>query len=700
MKQTALIFTVLQLVIIQSFGQVKFERNYDVLVKNQNDTLSRAWEGGINNIFVNECSFDNNPEKDLFIFDKANQKTFLLLNQERVYQPINLNISIKKWLLLRDFNCDGELDIFTGTTGGIRVYKNTGNWEFSLEYLTLQTELPSGHTNLYVANTDVPAIEDIDGDGDLDILAFNINGEFVDYHRNLAIENTGDCGLDMKLNDNCWGRFKEDALDSQIKLNQSCSAVESNRSGGVHAGSTITAVDFNKNNIWDILIGDISSNNMIHLNNGGTSLIANITEVDSLFPKYNTPANINIFPYASYVDVNNDNKKDLIITSTDDLGGDNKSVLFYKNIGMTMDTVSFESSVFLIDEMIDIGSNSMPVPCDENQDGLTDFILGTSGETINGSTAGKLMLFRNIGSINTPKFELVNSDYLEFSLSSEYFLSPAIGDIDQDGDDDLIIGLENGKLLYYNNIAGNGNNYDFLLADANFEGIDVGSRAIPQLAYIDADDKLDLLIGAGDGTITYFPNEEQSANGFDYSLEFPDFGNINMQDFNNGYFFGNAAPWFANIDGTDYLFVGGESGKIELYEVDVQNPTSTFNKLNSDYDNIFNGTNAVPRIVELGNNLSYPELILGNRSGGLAFYFGAPPGNSTNNSQNKIEYIIAKNQIELESNFEHLRLYDVQGKVVASSSGKAIPLPPSNGVYILWASSQNSIKTNTVVLIR
>ncbi len=32
---------------------------------------------------------------------------------------------VLNWILLRDFNCDGQKDIFTGDIFGMKVYKNT-----------------------------------------------------------------------------------------------------------------------------------------------------------------------------------------------------------------------------------------------------------------------------------------------------------------------------------------------------------------------------------------------------------------------------------------------------------------------------------------------------------------------------------------------------------------------------------------------
>ena len=273
--------------------------------------------------------------------------------------------------------------------------------------------------------------------------------------------------LKFKLNTTCWGEFTENALTNAIDLNQSCVSVNKKETSknGLHAGSTITTLDQNKDGDIEIIVGDIAFNNLTYLNNGGSINNASINQLDNNFPSYSNSVNINVFPYASYVDVDFDGKKDLISVSNNATSGDNKKVVLHKNIGTVQDTFSFESDKFLINEMLDFGAGAYPVLIDENQDGLLDIIVGNSGENTNGNSIGKIALLRNTGSIGSPSFELITDDYIGLSNNSLAYIFPTTGDIDGDGDDDLFIGLESGKIAYYNNTAGAGNPCNFVLAD-------------------------------------------------------------------------------------------------------------------------------------------------------------------------------------------------------------------------------------------
>lgn len=80
-------------------------------------------------------------------------------------------------------------------------------------YSNYQPDSPTpSMVNLYVSSIDIPAIEDVDGDGDLDIITFSILGSQVEYHKNLSMERYGDCdSLDYELRNKCWGFFTEGA---------------------------------------------------------------------------------------------------------------------------------------------------------------------------------------------------------------------------------------------------------------------------------------------------------------------------------------------------------------------------------------------------------------------------------------------------------------------------------------------------------
>ena len=74
------------------------------------------------------------------------------------------------------------MDIFTSNLNGIRIYRNTSTPEDGLQFEEATKLLYSfqdpNFINLETNATDIPSLDDIDGDGDLDILCFGMSGGF------------------------------------------------------------------------------------------------------------------------------------------------------------------------------------------------------------------------------------------------------------------------------------------------------------------------------------------------------------------------------------------------------------------------------------------------------------------------------------------------------------------------------------------
>src|SRR5690606_5985857 len=121
--------------------------------------------------------------------DRMANKVITFLNEGNTYRyaPEFEELfpdEITNWLLLRDYNCDGRKDIFTGHALGIQVYTNVttpGNhltWEPFFFYSgpsnpkspVILTQGFTSKINLQIQYDDLPAISDIDNDGDLDIM--------------------------------------------------------------------------------------------------------------------------------------------------------------------------------------------------------------------------------------------------------------------------------------------------------------------------------------------------------------------------------------------------------------------------------------------------------------------------------------------------------------------------------------------------
>ena len=86
---------------------------------------------------------------------------------------------------------------------------------------------------------------------------------------------------------------------------------------------------------------------------------SHIMSMDSLFPVYNQAVDLQLFPAAFFLDVNNDQKKDMLVsTNSNGYLANSKyydNMLYYENVGINQEVFSYRFNDFLQSEVIDIG---------------------------------------------------------------------------------------------------------------------------------------------------------------------------------------------------------------------------------------------------------------------------------------------------------------------------------------------------------
>ena len=125
-----------------------------------------------------------------------------------------------------------------------------------------------------------------------------------------------------------------------------------------------------------------------------------------------------------------------------------------------------------------------------------------------GESNGTFLYYKNTGTATAPAFAQQSGAGNPFGMDVGGNSSPALGDVDGDGDLDLVVGQSTGTVKYFEN-TGTVTAAAFVerTGTANpFNGIDIGVRSTATLADIDRDGDADLVIGSLDGGFTLVKN--------------------------------------------------------------------------------------------------------------------------------------------------------------------------------------------------
>ena len=633
-----------------------------------NNQLKDPWVGGHNFAQFSTTDLNFDGIKDLVVFDRsgggqydkittyinagtANQVSYKHAPQYEKKFPF-----VHDWMFLVDYNCDGKEDILTYYAGDFSAYKNissSGNLQFTLEYQIVKSVYyPSTYIPLYVSPTDLPSFVDVDNDGDLDVITFQISGSQVEYHRNFAMENFSRCDTLVYYQEcTCWGQFTQSTTSNVITLHgctplSSCPGPTQNDGSNAerqvynvypqHSGNCIACLDLDGDGDKDMINGGTGACNLNQTINGGSALSADMVTLDPNYPSTDVSVNQQMWPCPFHVDVNNDGKRDLLVSpNAPNVSENATSIIYYKNMGTdAAPNFVFQQDDLLQDGQIDIGEGSYPVLFDIDADGLTDILIGNYQKIVGpgclgGTKTTAVTAYRNTGTALFPKFKYYSGDYANLltALTGETNLMMTFGDLDGDGDADMIVGDENGKLHQFQNTAGSGNpavfvqQMPYFILDDQSVTIDVGASAAPQLFDMDNDNLLDLVVGQRSGQLYYYHNEGTTSAPI-FKLITNTFGGVDMQP--NGCCTGYSTPFLFTDSGSTEMFVGSEQGFIYHYINIDGNLAGTFTKL----DSLFAGPNEVWEGMRVAlsckdmNNDGLMDMVVGNYRGGLAYYKG------------------------------------------------------------------------------
>ena len=266
---------------------------------------------------------------------------------------------------------------------------------------TLTSTNPFGLSDVRTAAS--PTFVDIDGDGDLDALSGNGDGDIL-FFRNTETVNSPVFAA---------------AVFNPFGLTD------------VSYSASPSFVDIDNDGDLDAFVGEFTGSIFFSRNIGTTSNPVFAAATINPFGLID----VGDFVSPVFVDIDNDGDLDAFV------GGYQGNTLFFRNTGTASNPVFATASTNPFG-LTDVGIAASPSFVDIDGDGDLDALIGNS--------VGNTLFFRNNGTVSNPVFAAASTN--PFGLSKVgYSASPAFVDIDADGDLDAFVGEFSGNTRYFVN---------------------------------------------------------------------------------------------------------------------------------------------------------------------------------------------------------------------------------------------------------
>lgn len=554
--------------------------------------------GGFNVPRPQWMDIDGDGDLDLFVQERSGQVIFL---ESQGTSPAHryvwrtdrfAGLDVGEWYRFADVDLDGDKDLLTERRfSHIRFFRNDGRADAPRFTLVADTVRDTAGKPVFSDRQNIPNVSDIDCDGLPDLFIGKLDGTVSRYEA---------AGSDGRLEPGQDGAPRFQLLADRFEDIEIVAQF-----GTLHGANTLVLTDVDDDGDEDLFWGDFFEPGLLFIENTGSCSRPVLSGQPRPFPP-DDPLSTSGYNAPTFGDVDGDGDRDLLIGV---LGGAyNPNLTSADNLVFLEQLADgrFEKTTDRYVSQIDVGSESIPALADLDGDGDLDLFLankidpddlqssriyefrneGTGAapsfrlhdpleirglyhyapafadldadgdlDLVLGSWKSHVAYYLNEGSPTAPRLVLADSAMVTLTRGSNS--TPALADIDADGDLDLFVGEASGALNFYRN-QGTPERHDFVLESDEFQGIDPGRRSYPVLVDADADGDLDLVMGTETGRLAFFRNQG--------TVQTPDFIAADEIDLDLQAF---SAPAFSDLndDGLVEMLVGGAGGGLRFYRI-------------------------------------------------------------------------------------------------------------------------------------
>ena len=577
---------------------------YGIEVRDEaGDLLDHPFLGGFNLPRPQLADVDADGDLDLFLQEHSD-RVMLFRNEGagasryRWVTDTFEDLSVGEWYRFVDVDLDGDLDLLAEEPYSyIRYYRNDGGSGPADYVLATDTLRDIAGEPIFSDRQNIPNAADIDCDGNLDLLIGRRTGTITRYEAESNDEN----GIP---------RFRH--ITDSFEDIEIVAAFQGIR----HGANTMALGDVDQDGDHDLFWGDFFEAGLLFIENTGTCRRPVLRGTPRPFPPRD-PVATSGYNAAALGDIDVDGDLDLTMGV---LGGaflPSRSAVENLYQFVQGDDGEYTAVTSRLIRTVDVGSESIPALTDLDGDGDLDLLLSNKIEPEDTKT-GALYIFENTGSATAPAFHARGKVP---DLPIAYHFAPAFGDLDGDGDDDMLLGEWRDRMAYYRNDGRRRSGRDKLiprwtLVDSAAATLTRGRNTTPTLGDLDGDGDLDLIVGESSGALNYYRNDGGSSAP-DFQLVSDEFQDIDVGR--------RSVPTLVDLDGDGDLdlAVGSEISGLRLFLNEGTRREPVFVETEPFGPEVPAFT--TPVFADIDGDGDH-DLVTGGNGGGLVVYLGTEGG--------------------------------------------------------------------------
>ena len=370
------------------------------------EAIAFPWLGGFNQPRPQIRDIDGDGDPDLFIQESSGHVMFFenvgtaeewaFEWRDRAFQDLDAG----EWYRFADLDNDGDVDLLAEEIFSyIRYYRNEGSPTEPHFMLAADSLRDVNGVPIFSDRQNIPNVTDIDCDGRLDLLIGRLTGTITQFAEAERDEN----GLPRFRH--VTDRFQGIEIVADFGPGGGApgsGGIGNNPVGSLHGANTLALADLDQDGDSDLFWGDFFEPGLLYIENEGTCRRPDLDGEPIQFPP-NDPLLTSGYNAPALADMDGDGDLDLVVGALGGAFNPNRTTIdnlyFLENVGAG----DFQLRTSRLLPSIDVGSESVPVFVDLDDDGDQDLLLGNKLEQA-GRTTGRLYRFENIGSAQAPSW--------------------------------------------------------------------------------------------------------------------------------------------------------------------------------------------------------------------------------------------------------------------------------------------------------